>query len=342
MAPGIAVAEELQARGHSCFICTSRKKIDSRFIEKYSQFHFITTGSLPFSKSPLKFIKFAFSQGIEIFNALRTLEEKKINCTVCFGGFTSVGFAVASKVKNIPLILHESNTIAGKSTRALCRLADLIILPSGGIKTKLHVKSTKLINLGTPTRKELCDMDKALAKKMLGIDNREKLLLVLGGSQGAKALSQWVQENVNNLAQHHINCYCLGGLDTKSQKITQGGCSITFEPFSDDMNTLLHAADIAVARAGASTIAECITCHTPMILVPYPLAAENHQEENANTAEQNGCAVKVTQNNLNMLFDVLISILTNREKLSGMITACMDASTADVTGKVADKIEEFL
>ncbi|MDR1458295.1 MAG: UDP-N-acetylglucosamine--N-acetylmuramyl-(pentapeptide) pyrophosphoryl-undecaprenol N-acetylglucosamine transferase [Puniceicoccales bacterium] len=339
IAPGLAVAEELQSRNHRCFICISQKKIDRRFIEKYPQFQFITINSLPFSKSPLKFLKFVFSQSAEVFRSFKILKENRVNCTVCFGGFTSLGLALASKLKKIPIILHESNIIAGKSTRALSRLADLIILPSSGIKNKLGVKNTKLINLGVPLRKELCNMDKAIAKKILGINGREKLLLVLGGSQGAKALTDWVLENVKRFARHRINCHCLGGLNTKNEKITDGGFSTTFEPFSDDMNILLHAADMVIARAGASTIAECIACHTPMILVPYPLAAENHQEENANQVEKNGCAVKINQNQINMLFDMVDSILSDDEKLGQMAYSCEAMEEVNVAAKIADRIE---
>ncbi|MDR0351705.1 MAG: UDP-N-acetylglucosamine--N-acetylmuramyl-(pentapeptide) pyrophosphoryl-undecaprenol N-acetylglucosamine transferase [Puniceicoccales bacterium] len=342
IAPGLAVAEELQARNHRCFVCTSQKKIDRRFIEKYSQYQFITTNSLPFSKSPLKFLKFIFSQSKGIFSALKILKEKQISCTVCFGGFTAVGFALASKLKKIPIVLHESNIIAGKSTRALAMLADLIILPSSGIKTKLCARNEKLVRLGIPVRKELCAINKNLAKETLGIQSREKLLLVLGGSQGAKALTDWVRDNVKKFAKHRINCHCLCGLNTKNEKVTDGNCSIIFQSFSDDMNALLHAADLVIARAGASTIAECVACHTPMILVPYPLAAENHQEENANEIEQHGCAVKVSQNQINVLFDLVISMITDSKKLSQMATACAAMDGIDVAAEMADRIEKLM
>ena len=138
-------------------------------------------------------------------------------------------------------------------------------------------------NIGYPLRKEFRRIPKERARKQLGISLHDRLLVVLGGSQGAVALNRWVKDNLESLAAEGISTYCLTGMNNESSGVVQleglGGQIVTnrFVSFTDEMNTVLSAADLVISRAGAGAIAEIVRCRIPSILIPYPFAAVNPQ-----------------------------------------------------------------
>ena len=135
------------------------------------------------------------------------------------------------------------------------------------------------------------------ARKCLGVSMSDKLLLVLGGSQGASSLNSWVKDNLAQLAEDGISVYCLTGLREQNSGTVQlegiGGETITsrFVSFSDQMHILMSAANLVISRAGAGSIAEVVRCRVPSILVPYPYAADRHQHANAQYLEAKGGSV---------------------------------------------------
>ena len=135
------------------------------------------------------------------------------------------------------------------------------------------------------------------ARKCLGVSMKDRLLVVLGGSQGASALNRWVKENLEELAQDGISVYCLTGMGSQSCGAVQlegmAGEVVTsrFVDFSDQMHVVLSAANLVVSRAGAGSIAEIVRCRVPSILIPYPYAADDHQMANATFLESKGGAV---------------------------------------------------
>ena len=135
------------------------------------------------------------------------------------------------------------------------------------------------------------------ARKCLGISMSDKLLLVLGGSQGSFFLNSWVKDNLAQLAEDGISVYCLTGLREQNSGTVQlegiGGETVTsrFVSFSDQMHILMSAANLVISRAGAGSIAEVVRCRVPSILVPYPYAADRHQHANAQYLEAKGGSV---------------------------------------------------
>ena len=132
---------------------------------------------------------------------------------------------------------------------------------------------------------------------------------MLGGSQGALALNEWASHNFDRLAEKGIDVLSVCGPgknafpDRTVKTKNCGERKIAFLEFCDDMASAMSAADLAVARAGAGTLAELARCLLPSVIVPYPFAADNHQRENANCIEKlGGCALQ-DQNDMHKLFD---------------------------------------
>lgn len=172
-----------------------------------------------------------------------------------------------------------------------------------------------------------------------------KLLVVLGGSQGAASLNKWVKNNLADLAEDGISVYCLTGMQEQNAGTIQldgmGGEKIVsrFVPFSDQMHILMSAANLVISRAGAGSIAEIVRCRVPSILVPYPYAADQHQLANANYLEAKGGGVVCLEQDMNdkLLFEVR-EVMFNEEFRAVLRRNLYSLDLEDVSQKLAKDI----
>jgi UDP-N-acetylglucosamine--N-acetylmuramyl-(pentapeptide) pyrophosphoryl-undecaprenol N-acetylglucosamine transferase len=315
LAPGIAVAEVLQERGHKCLLLISHKQVDSALVEKYGHLDFVKTPGRAFSGGPLQRLAFIFSLISGFFASRRMLRKEAPNLVLLFGGFLSLGLGLAAQIKGIPVALHEANCRPGRAVRLIKHLSTRIYLPEG---LRLRgVPPERIRYLGYPVRQDIKHSLKADAWKRLKIEVPNKLLVVIGGSQGASALNDWVTHNFEILAKAGISLYCVTGLGNSAAStihhVGKGGVDITatFVPFSNQMGDVISAADLVVSRAGAGSIAEIIRCRAPSILVPYPYAADDHQQANALAHEQHGAGILLPQDRLDELSSEVIELIYN-------------------------------
>lgn len=315
LAPGISLAQGLIERGHRCWLVVSNKEVDSRLLKSYPELDYVRAPGAPFSLQPFKLIKFLLAQVRGFIFAVRFLNRANPDLIFGFGGFITSGIVVAGFLLHCPIVLHEANRMPGKAIRLFASLAQRVYLPQG---VRLRSIVPKIIrHYGYPVRKGIKRMNRESARRALGIDVRGKLLLVFGGSQGAKSLNEWVKSNFEKLAEEGINVVCITGLKKGNQGLiehTRANGEIAkayFFPFCDNMAALLSAADLCVARAGAGSIAEFVRCQLPVVLVPYPYSADNHQQENARFHELQGGGVVVDENNLDRLYDEVLELIFN-------------------------------
>ena len=161
-------------------------------------------------------------------------------------------------------------------------------------------------------------MPAAAARQALGLDPKQKVLAILGGSQGASALNAWARGRLEALASEGIQVVCVTGLgkgapETLATAARKTGEPVTavFMPFCDRVAELLSAADLVVSRAGAGTLAELIRCEVPAILVPYPRAASDHQRANAAFFERQGGGLVVEEAALGGLHSEVLDLIFN-------------------------------
>jgi UDP-N-acetylglucosamine--N-acetylmuramyl-(pentapeptide) pyrophosphoryl-undecaprenol N-acetylglucosamine transferase len=315
LSPGIALAEGLAARGHEAVLLVSQKKVDARLLEKYPGLRFERMPGTGFSLHPVRFCQCAVSQARAFFFCLRLLRALRPDGIVGFGGFTSAPVVLAGRLAGVPVALHESNRVPGLAIRSLGRFAQRVYLPPGIRLTS--VRAAVMRHVGLPVRKEMVRQPQATARAALGLDPSHKLLVVLGGSQGASPLNDWVRHQLEIFAREDIQVYCVTGLgkgrDGPVELKTAKGGSIPahFVAFSDRIGELLSAADLVVSRAGAGTLAELIRCETPAILVPFPQAADDHQRANAGYFERQGGGIVVDQTRLGQLHTEVLEVIFN-------------------------------
>ncbi|MBI5688498.1 MAG: UDP-N-acetylglucosamine--N-acetylmuramyl-(pentapeptide) pyrophosphoryl-undecaprenol N-acetylglucosamine transferase [Verrucomicrobia bacterium] len=315
LSPGISLAEGLEDRGHEPVLLISQKKVDARLISKYPRLRFERMPGTGFSWRPWQLLRCVVTQAQAFWFCLRLVRRLRPAAVVGFGGFTSAPLVLAARVQGVPTALHESNRVPGLAVRTVGRLARRVYLPPGIRLPGIRAVATR--HVGLPVRREISRLASPAARAALGIDPGQRLLVVLGGSQGAASLNDWARRHVEMLAAEGIQLCVVTGLGKGREETlvltTRAGAPVRakFLPFCDRMAELLSAADLVVSRAGAGTLAELIRCETPAILVPYPFAADNHQQANAAFFERQGGGIVVAQTQLGQLHAEVLDVIFN-------------------------------
>ncbi len=321
LTPGVAIAERLLERGHSPRLVISRKPIDTYFQRRYKQFEFVSVPGAAFGLKPTALAKFIF-QLFQSFGSSFRLLRQRPDAVVAFGGFLCVPFLILGRLLRIPIYLHEANRIPGRTVRYFARLADHVYLPDG--VRLLGLRPGAIRHLGMPLRNEIQHVPKDEIRRRYNIPRHDKVLILVGGSQGALALNQWVERYVKMLAADGIHTFCIAGPGKGKERVehlksdSDTPVQVHWIPFADNMADLYSLADLVVCRSGAGTIAELITCLCPSIQVPYPFAADEHQEANAQDLERRGGCVRVPQERMKTLYREVMDLLFNDWLLTRM------------------------
>lgn len=316
LAPGISLARQLTESGHSCRLIISRKQVDQRLTQGYPDLAFESIPGQAPSLRPHLFWGFLTAFVGHFIASRSILKRDKPEGVIAFGGFLSLGLVLMAKLSDLPVFLHEANRKPGRAVRLLARFATRLYLPDGVYMPMISREFVR--HYGYPVRQEFRYQPKEAARKALGLEiTTGRLLVVVGGSQGAKPLNDWVKKECAKLAESGVNIYCVtglqGGAKSELQWKQENGKVVKtwFVPFTDQMATVLSSADIVVSRAGAGTLAEVARCRVPSLLVPFPQSADDHQAENAKYYEQRGAAVIVTQDRLEELRKEVLELIFN-------------------------------
>jgi len=304
--PGIALAQELVSSNKSAkeevlFLCTDRE-FDRKQLERY-QFNFSILASprLPNWKNPISLAKFLLRMYKTFGQTKKYFKAFKPQIVVGLGGYGSFSSVRIAKGMSLPFAQLEQNVLPGKITRGYCREAQSVFSQWSGTAHYIP-KCGQFEQTGSPIRQELLDclkLSKAEARKQLGL-TKEYVLLVIGGSQGAGAINKLLMANMGLFKSqaHRLSIIHLtgpNGYDEVKNSYQQAGIESAVFHFSDNMGVIYAASDFAISRAGGIAIAEMAIFGLPMILIPLPTAADNHQYFNAIEVEQNGAGRLLAQ-----------------------------------------------
>ena len=287
--PALAVSKEVEDEWNIHWLGVSQR-LDANFIpEKYN----LRTLNI---KTPRKNI-FLFYQYIEIlmstFQIIRILKEKKINLVFATGGYISAPTIVASKLLRIPIIIHESNLIPGMVTKYFGFLCNYVLL--GFKNTNSYLRNCKTIFTGTPLREQFYKTNPLPEWVPKG---KGPLLIVMGGSQGAKAINQIIYESLEFLIKKEFRIVHIIGEGNQKYFDVRNSKNYVQKKFTNQIAALFQHCDLVISRSGAGTINELIETEKPSILIPYPYSKNNHQEKNAIILAENGGSVLMNQNKI--------------------------------------------
>lgn len=287
----------------------------SRYFDT-SKFPYREISSAPFRfENPLKIVSGMGKLAKGVWQSRRLIQEFQPDVVVGFGSYHTIPSLLAAKWKNIPIILHESNSVPGKANRWFAPYAHTVGVHFPFAATCMR---GNIVEVATPLREgyRLDSVSSGAARSYFGLEQDRLTLLVFGGSQGALAINQCVKECFEQGVCQSIQVIHLIGeksnINELSELYAKKGILACVKPFESAMQMAWQAADLFIGRSGAATIAEATEFEVPGILIPYPFATENHQEKNADFyVEQVGGGVKLLQANLtaDKLRDTLVRIL---------------------------------
>ncbi|MDE6818588.1 MAG: undecaprenyldiphospho-muramoylpentapeptide beta-N-acetylglucosaminyltransferase [Muribaculaceae bacterium] len=276
--------------------------------------------------------------------ARKTVSDFRPDCAIGVGGYASGPTLKAAQKAGVPTLLQEQNSYAGVTNKLLAAKADAICCAYEGMERFFPERA--IVMTGNPVRADLlrCQLTPAEAKKALGFDPEKPLLLVVGGSLGARTVNEAIAAALPAIAEAGAQVMWQTGKlylnEFAPVAATCGG--IKASAFIADMATAYRAADLVVSRAGAGTISELQLLGKPAILIPSPNVAEDHQRKNAEALVKEGAAVMIldadAKAQLGPTVTTLLSDADRRHKL-GENSAKM--ALADADEKIVDKILEI-
>jgi UDP-N-acetylglucosamine--N-acetylmuramyl-(pentapeptide) pyrophosphoryl-undecaprenol N-acetylglucosamine transferase len=324
--PGIAVAEQLRARGASVTLLISPKDVDQQAVRGAKETRIEVLPAVASGAGR----QLAFVRGfVKSFAASRRLfRAGQPDAVLAMGGFTSAPPVLAGKRRGVWTFLHESNTVPGRANRWLSWIVDQAFVGFAEAAPRLHTRRVTVS--GTPVRPQFRVRDAAACRATLGLDPRRPVLLVMGGSQGATGINELVLHSLPVLLKRTPELQWLhltGAGDFEKVKAgyaARRGVAVV-RPFLAEMELALGAATAAVSRAGASSLAELAAMRVPAVLIPFPAAADNHQFHNARAFERTGAArlleqVSATPHSLAQMVLELLSETHVRDAMRGALS----------------------
>lgn len=344
--PALAVAEELSAgeRDDVLFVGTP-DGLEAGLVPA-SGVRFAALAARGFDRSrPWTLVTSSVLIALSTVRALRLLGSYKPDVVVGFGGYVSIPVGLAAIARRVPLVLHEQNSVPGLANRVLSRRACCVALTYAGSSAALH-HAERAVLTGNPVRPAVLAASREKGRVALGIGDDALLLLVFGGSRGARHINTALLSQRDRLLSIPGLCVVQVAGQTEAASVRAaleaGGGDAHGRwrvlEYIEDMGSALAAADLVVARAGATSLAEITVLGRPAVLVPYPYASDDHQTRNASALQEAGAAEVIADAELDTprFGDTLARLLADGEERATMAAASLKLARPDAASRVAE------
>lgn len=283
-----------------------------------------------------------------VMKAMGIVRRFKPDVAVGTGGYVCGPILLASSLMGIPTLIQEQNVMPGVTNRLLSRFVSCIAM--GTKEAAAHFPKGKRVFTGNPIREEVMKARSEDGKKMFGLDPKAKTVLVSGGSRGARSINRAMIGVLAHYAGRSgvqiLHVTGKVGYDETLENLRDAGVDLSaagnlfIEPYLYNMPQALACADVAVFRAGAIGIAELTARGVPSVLVPYPFAAANHQEMNAQAIASAGAARMILDRELTAerLLSVLAELLSEDAKLKRMAKAAKKLGRPKAADEIASRV----
>lgn len=328
--PALAVAQHLRERGHEIVWMGAPESFEARVVPANGiPLEYVRVSGLR-GKGVLKLLQAPLLVARAVWQALGVLRRVRPDAVLGMGGFAAGPGGIAAWLARRPLLIHEQNAAAGLTNRVLARLARRVLeaFPDTfrGART-----------VGNPVRAGFAELPPARGEHVGPLR-----VLVIGGSQGAKALNERVPQALALLGATErpaVRHQAGRTLEVAQRAYLTAGVTAEVTAFIDDMPAAMGWADLAICRAGASTIAELSAAGLPSILVPFPAAVDDHQTRNAEYLSKAGAAILMPESQLTpeALAATLRTLLADRPRLLRMAQAARERAWTDAVRTIADE-----
>ena len=344
--PALALAEVLIDRGVDVRYAGTPNGVEARLVKE---------AGLPFQ--PFEAAGFNRNHPTTIFKGVGLIEKSSIaarkwfdeihpDVVVAFGGYVCIPVGRAAKKRGVPLVVHEQNSVMGMANKYLSKSAAAVCLTYDHAASAVD-DASKVIVTGNPVRKSFFTATREEGRAMLGIPDDALMLLVTGGSLGARHLNQAMCALKDDLLVRE-NLYVVHVTGPKELESVEATLALSPEEskrwmlfgYQNQMSACMAATDAIVSRAGATSLAEISARAIPAVLVPFPFATEDHQTTNARAYVDAGCASMIADSDVETPeFAHLVTQLVDDTDVRASMTAAARAQkTADAAAALADAV----
>lgn len=340
LSPALAVADILSKKGYDVILYTDQRC--KRYLPAGDiSYKIIINKDYPFSKNPVKFLFWTLLLIKNIFLIINRIYRDKIFLIISFGGYTSFAANISATIMFRKLIIHEQNSVLGRQNRCFVRLANYVAYSFPYTKGLEKTKKSKIVNTGMPVRGNFTDQE--------NINKKKFVILIMGGSQGAKFLDIRIAQMIRYLDRSILSNLKIiqqvrqEHLDEMKQFYHSLKMEFELQSYFGDIDSKLKEADLVVSRAGAATLSEIIHAKKAAILIPYPSAKDNHQYLNAKYLADNNAAIVLEENNVKVqnLQDAILNFVKNpeyKEEIENNISTLTSFSDSKRFIKLIDQI----
>lgn len=352
--PALALADELRDRGHEVHFFGESRRLEGTLVPKEGfPFHPVHVTGFD-RRRPWTLVTALVHLSHEEHRLIEKFGSGELpmpDVAIGFGAYLELPLMRAAAKLGIPIALHEQNSVPGLANKRTAKSARLIALGQPAAEDVMRScagRSSEVVFTGNPVRSSVLEGDRSRGRVALGIPQDATVLLVFGGSLGARHVNERLASLKRELLAieglHVVHSTGKNGYDETLQALDLTDAEASrwrVMPYIDDMGDTLAAADLVVSRAGASSVAEIAALAVPSILVPYPLATADHQTTNARLLTEAGAAVKFSDDDIDgdAFRDELLGLLGDAPRRASMHEAARGLAQDKAAAMLADLLE---
>ncbi len=343
--PAVAIANELKSRFPDAeFLFVGAK--DKMEMQKVPQAGYAIKGlwiSGLQRKLTLQNAMFPFKLIHSLWKSLKIIKQFKPNVVIGTGGFASGPLLQMANMLGVPTVIQEQNSFPGITNKLLSKKANKICVAYENLER--FFPKEKMILTGNPVRQDLIDIEskREEAIRFFNLDSNKKTLLVLGGSLGARRVNQLIEKELEKIVALNVQVIWQCGKLYFEEFKKYNAVNVQVLAFIDRMDLVYAAADIVISRAGASSVSELCIVGKPVIFIPSPNVAEDHQTKNAKSIVDRKGAIMIKESELDSEFSLVFeALLKDQGKQDLLSKNIKDLALPNATKQIVDEIVKLV
>ena len=343
--PAIAIANELKQRNPNAkFLFVGAN--DRMEMEKVPQAGYKIKGLniSGFQRSlTVKNLTFPIKLIHSLYKAKNIIKKFKPNIVIGTGGFASGPTLFMANKKSIPSLIQEQNSYPGITNKLLAKKVQKICVAYNNLEA--YFPKEKIIKTGNPVRQDLLEISNKREEAIdyYKLDKTKKTIVILGGSLGSRVINQTIEKYLDEIINNNVQIiWQTGKLYFNDYKKYNDKEGVQVLSFVQRMDLLYAASDIIVSRAGAGSISELCIVGKPVIFIPSPNVAEDHQTKNALAIIKEEAALMIKENDLENFMNTLEDLIKNEAKQNLLKKNIKKMALPNATSQIVDEIEKLI